>query len=339
MAFRTISPLHVGSFRYPNKPPGPSLLAVPVYAVCKLFDWMSLRAVTWAFRVTVVTIPSLVVAALIVLLALVEGVNAIVAPARAPSERDWVAAAAEVRKGFRPGDLIVASPAWADPLMRVQLGDLVPVSVAGRMDAARYGRIWEISQRGARAADTAGAKGAESSRHGALTVKRWEKQPATVTFDFLTEWRRASVSVVNADGTEVPCALGPHRWQCVRGVSLGPELLEIDATLRNGLGVEPVEGLTLVLEYENVPLADELVVATGLHNVWLRKSGDGKVKMRVLLAGHETGTLEATSASGWSLRRFDTSPILKTSVSCRFKITVDKAHARHFGFAAEARNP
>jgi hypothetical protein len=44
---------------YPNKPPGPSLLAVPVYAVCKLFGWKSLRAVTWAFRVTVVTIPSL----------------------------------------------------------------------------------------------------------------------------------------------------------------------------------------------------------------------------------------------------------------------------------------
>jgi hypothetical protein len=44
---------------YPNKPPGPSLLAVPVYAVCKLFKFTSLRAVTWAFRVIVVTIPSL----------------------------------------------------------------------------------------------------------------------------------------------------------------------------------------------------------------------------------------------------------------------------------------
>ena len=44
---------------YPNKPPGPSLLAMPAYAVCKLFKLTSLRAVTWAFRVTVVTIPSL----------------------------------------------------------------------------------------------------------------------------------------------------------------------------------------------------------------------------------------------------------------------------------------
>ena len=276
------------------------------------------------------------------LLALVETVNAIVAPSRAPSEKDWVAAAAKVRKGFRPGDLIVASPAWADPLMRAQLGDFVPVEVAGRMDAARYARIWEIAQRGARAADTAGARVAESSRHGALTVKRWEKRPAKVTFDFLSEWRRAGVSIVNADGTEVPCTLGSDRWQCVRGVSIGPEILEIDTTLRHGLGVEPVEGMTLVLEYKDVQLADELVVATGLHNVWLRKSGDGKVRMRVRLNGRELdelGAIEATSASGWSLRRFDTSQIPRTPVTWRFEITVDRAHGRHLGFAAEARNP
>ncbi len=45
--------------RYPNKAPGPSFLAVPVYALCKLFGATSLRSVTWAFRVTVVTIPAL----------------------------------------------------------------------------------------------------------------------------------------------------------------------------------------------------------------------------------------------------------------------------------------
>ena len=81
---------------------------------------------------------SVVVAALIALLALVETVNAIVAPALAPSEKDWVEAAAKVRAGFRPGDLIVAAPAWADPLMRAQLGDSVPVPVAAaRADFAK----------------------------------------------------------------------------------------------------------------------------------------------------------------------------------------------------------
>jgi len=273
------------------------------------------------------------------MLALVETVNAFVAPSWAPSKKDWAAAAAEVRAGFRPGDLIIASPAWADPLMRQELGDLVPMPVAGRMDSACYGRIWELSQRGARAADTAGARVAVSSRHGALTLKRWEKAAAKVTFDFVAEWRQASASVVNADGTEVPCTMGPNRWQCLGGASLGPELLEIDTTLRNGMGVEPVEGKTVVLEYKNVALARELVVATGLHNVWLRKSGDGKVRVRVLVDGHAMDTIEATSASGWSLDHLAISALQGQPATWRFEFTVDKANARHLGFAAEVRNP
>jgi hypothetical protein len=276
--------------------------------------------------------------ALVVLLAIVDTGNALVAPSRAPRERDWTEAAAKVRSGFHPGDLIVAAPAWADPVMRLELGDLVPQRVAGRMDAARYGRIWEIAQRGARAADTAGAVPVETARFGALTVKRWERAAATVTFDFLAEWRRASMTVVRGDGVLIPCTMGAERFQCV-GATLGPELLEIDTTLRNALSVEPVEGVILSLEYPAAILGHELAVAAGLHNVWLRKSGTGKVRLRVLADGRELGTLVATSDSGWDLRRFDTAALAGQAAKVRFEITVDRAHARHLGFAAEARSP
>ena len=282
---------------------------------------------------------SVVVATAIVLLALVESVNAFVAPLRAPTEKDWTAAAAKVRAGFRPGDLVVAAPAWADPLMRQQLGDLLPLPVAGRMDAARYGRIWEISQRGARATDTAGAKVAESFRQGALTVRRWEKAAATVTFDFLAEWHRAEVSVLTPEQVEVPCATTNERVQCLGGASVKPDLLEIDTTLRHGLAIEPVERTTLVLSYPETPLGRELAVACGLHSVWLRKLGDGKVHLRVLVDGRELGSVDATSASGWDERTFDTSALAGRTGKVRFEITVDKANARRLGFAAEARTP
>ena len=272
------------------------------------------------------------------LLALVEAGNTVVAPLRAPASKDWTAAAAKVRAEFRPGDLIVAAPAWADPLMRLKLGDLVPQTVAGRMDAARYGRVWEISERGARAADTAGASVAASERFGALTLRRWEKPAAQVSFDFLVEWRKASMAVVRPGGGETPCPLGADRFQCA-GAALGPELLEIDTSLRNGLAVDPIEGATLALEFADVPLGRELVVATGLHNVWLRKSGEGKVRLRVLAEDRELGTATATSASGWALSRFDTAAWAGQPAHVRFEITVDNAHARHVGFAAEARNP
>ena len=277
-------------------------------------------------------------AAAVVVLALVETVNAVVAPLRAPGESDWKSAAATVRAGFRPGDLIVAAPSWADPVMRQQLGDLVPLPVAGRMDAARYGRVWEISQRGARAAETAGGSLAQSSKHRALTVKLWERKAAQVTFDFLSEWRRAELSVVSPSG-DTPCAVGADRFVCMGGPSLKPELLEIDTTLRNGLALDPIERATVVMTYSSVPLGRELAVAGGLHNVWLRKAGDGKVRLRVLVDGHEVGTLDGTNQGGWALRHFDTSAWSGKTATVRFEITVDKAQSRHFGFAAEARNP
>jgi hypothetical protein len=281
---------------------------------------------------------SVIAAAAVVALALVESVNAVVAPLRAPEEGDWQWASATVRAGFHPGDLIVAAPAWADPVMRQQLGDLVPMAVAGRMDAARYERVWEISQRGARAAETTGGTLAQSSKHRVLTVKLWEKKAAQVTFDFLSEWRRAELSVVSPSG-DSPCAVGADRFVCMGGASLKPELLEIDTTLRNGLGLDPVERATVVLTYSAVPLGRELAVAGGLHNVWLRKAGDGKVHLRVLVDGREVGALDGTSQGGWALRHFDTSAWSGKTGTVRFEITVDKAQSRHFGFAAEARNP
>ena len=272
------------------------------------------------------------------LLALIETGNALVAPMRAPSDKDWFSAAAKVRAGFRAGDLIVAAPAWADPLMRLQLGDLVPLSVAGRMDSARFGRVWEISQRGARASDTDGAHVASASRHGALSVKLWERAPAVVSFDFLTEWQKASLSVATAGG-EQPCWAADNRFQCGDGTSLGPELLEIDTAPRNGLAVEPHERVTTILEYPSAMLGRELAVAAGLHNVWQRKSGDGIVRLRVLVDGRELGTVAAGSMTGWTVRRFATPELAGHEAKVRFEITVDKSHGRHFGFAAEARNP
>ena len=86
-------------------------------------------------------------------------------------------------------------------------------------------------------------------------------------------------------------------------------------------------------------LGRELAVAGGLHNVWLRKSGDGRVHLRVLVDGREVGALDGISQGGWALRRFDTSAWAGKTATVRFEITVDKAGSRHFGFAAEARNP
>src|SRR5437870_13517130 len=90
---------------------------------------------------------AIAVCAAFALLALVETGNALVAPHRVAADADWSAAAAEVRAGFQPGDLIVFAPAWTDQVGRFHLGDLIPPEMAARPDADRYQRIWELSIR------------------------------------------------------------------------------------------------------------------------------------------------------------------------------------------------
>jgi len=279
-------------------------------------------------------------AAGIVVLALVETGNALLAPLFAPTDRDWRALAATVRAGFRPGDLIVAAPAWADPILRLHLGDLIPIPVAGRLDAARFGRIWEISQRGGRALETQGSRVVQSRRHGALTLRRYERPAAQVSFDFVAEWSRASVSRVAAGGQVNPCFRAPDRFECPDppSQSLKPELLEIDTSPHFALTTALTGHATTVVEFDRVPLGRELAVGAGLHNVWLRKSGRGTVRLRVLVQGRELGRIEAGSFTGWTVRRFDTSALAGQSQSVRFEITVGDPNARTLGFAAEARS-
>ena len=274
-----------------------------------------------------------------VVLALVETANALLAPLGAPRDRDWRAAAAEVRAGFQPGDLIVAAPAWADPLLRMHLGDLIPIPVAGRLDAVRFGRIWEIAQRGARAPETAGSRAAQVSHHGELTLRRYQRPASRVSFDFVAGWNHAAVSRVAAGGQVGWCSRLPDRFECpnLPAQSLKPELLEIDTSPHFALATQPAGQSTTVVEFDRVPLGRELAVGAGLHNVWLRKAGKGTVSLRVIVQGRELGRIEAGSMTGWTLRKFDTSALAGQTVGVRFEITVDDPNSRTLGFAAEAR--
>jgi len=273
------------------------------------------------------------------LLALVETASAIVAPYRAPTDADWRAAAAAVRAGFRPGDLIVAAPAWADSILRVHLGDLIPVEVAGRMDDERFERVWEISQRGAKS--EAGREGtvAEERRFGALTVRRIQRPAVGVRYDFVARWGDALVSRRGPGTASVDCPRVADHFECpgVAHTSVRRQIVEVDTRLRMALLAPPASDGALVIEYLGVPLGRTLVVATGLHNVWSRKEAQGPVDLRVFVGGVEAGTFTTRNEDGWALHRFDTSARVGQIAPVRFEITSPSPRARQFALAAEAR--
>lgn len=282
---------------------------------------------------------SLAVVAAVALLAVVETVVAAVAPSRAPKDADWAAAEREVRAGFRPGDLVVTAPAWADPILRMHLGDFLPVPVAGRMDDARYGRVWEISQRGARAPEAERGAVALERRFGALTLRRVDRRAAIVTYDFVDRWAEARLGRTVLGRPEIACPRAGDRLQCpdIAFNYLRRQLVEVDTRLYDALLVQPVGGATVVVEYPAVTLGRELVIGTGLHNVWMRKAARGAVNLRLVVAGTPQAAITTDNETGWSLTRIDTAAYEGKVVPVRFEITSPAPYARHFSFAAEAR--
>jgi hypothetical protein len=281
----------------------------------------------------------LIVAAAIAVLAVVETANALVAPSRAVKDGDWEAAAREIRAGFVAGDLVVAAPAWADPIMRLHLGDLVPLPIAARFDDARFGRVWEIGQRGAHAPEAARGAVALERHFGALTLRRVDRAPALIVYDFLGRWTDARVSRLPRGRPAVDCPWSADRFQCpdVSFNFVRLQTVEVDTTVHRGLLAQPVGDATVVIDYPAVSVGRDLVVATGLHDVWMRKAGQGVVDLRVVIAGAPQPVIEATNDSGWQLTHVDTSAYAGRVVDVRFEITSPAPYQRHFVLAAEAR--
>ncbi|HMC93713.1 MAG TPA: hypothetical protein VKO16_02970, partial [Polyangia bacterium] len=115
------------------------------------------------------------------------------------------------------------------------------------------------------------------------------------------------------------------------------QIVEVDTTLRQALLAQPVAHAAVVIEFPAVPLGRVLVVATGLHDVWMRKAARGTVDLRVTVGGRVETLPTTTDDTGWARTRIDTAARAGQVVPVRFEITSPAPFARLFAFAAEAR--
>lgn len=249
----------------------------------------------------------------VALLALVETANALWAPHAVAKDADWQAAAAEVRAGFKPGDLIVFAPYWADQIGREHLGDLMPLDMVGRSDDARYGRIWEVSIRGDHAPEAHKLSPKSRTPHGKVTVALYEKPPAQVTWDSTSHFSDAHV----APGTHVE-----------------PRTLEIDYQPRRGLLAPLEQGKETVVEWSDVPLGSTLVGWAGLHDYYARKNADGPIDIEISVDGKSLIKQRVLNADNW--KRFE-APTQPGNHTVRVAISAPIASWRNAGFHLEAR--
>jgi hypothetical protein len=196
-----------------------------------------------------------------------------------------------------------------------------------------------VSQRGARAPEARNGSVALERRFGALTLRRVERPAAVVSYDFVEHLIDARFSRVMPGQLEIVCPWETDRFQCpqFQWNFVRAQTVEVDLALHRGLLAQPVGGAEVIIEYPAVPLGRELVVATGMHDVWSRKSANGEVDLRVVVAGTPQAAIKTTNDSGWQLTHIDSSAYAGRVVPVRFVITSAAPYQRQFVLAAEAR--
>ena len=229
----------------------------------------------------------------------------------APDAAAWRAAAAVVRAGFRAGDLIVFAPDWIDPVGRHQLGDLIPIGAAARMDAARYGRIWELAIRGAHSPDTAGLAPVVAEDRGGVAVRRYERAPAIVVGDVIER-----LATATSDGPRPTL-----------------ELTEVGFAPHRCLQISPVPGAAVRITFPRLPLGRELVGYAGIADVFTRRDVRSPGRLDVELDGKVIASVAPGVDDGWVRFTAATSP---GPADVTFIARAADAH-RRICFAAEAR--
>ena len=237
---------------------------------------------------------------LLVLVSLWETVAARRDATSVPDDAAWSAAEKVVRAEIRPGDLIVFAPAWVDPVGRLHFGDLIPVEMAARMDAARYGRIWELSIRGGEAPEVAGLRPVFDRDVDGIEVRRYERAPAVVLSDVFAK----------QPGVIAEVGFLPRR--CIQLVP------------------SPGHPQTLTLPMR---LGSKLVGYAGLADVFTRRDIRAPGTLAVSIAGREVAHVSPGVDDGWVRFEAATTP---GDADVTFTASAD-APQRLICFAAEAR--
>jgi hypothetical protein len=240
------------------------------------------------------------------------------AGAGVPDDEAWQRAADVVRLQWKPGDLIVFAPAWIDPVGRRVLGDLIPVEMAARMDAARYGSIWELTMRGARAPEADGAhEDFATDVEGGVSVRHLTREPAQVVTDFA-----AALSSARSTGA------------LARGPSL--ELAEVGFAPHRCIQVVPQAGGTVTITFEHATLGSSLVGYVGLADVFTRRDVREPGRLTVRVGDREVAKVTAGVDDGWVRFAATTTPG-PAPVTFTAEAVGPGARDRLICFAAEAR--
>lgn len=274
--------------------------------------------------------------------------------ARVPDDDAWREAAAFVRRKAGPSDRVVAAPAWADPLIRRELGDLMTLRAAAPPDDAGVERVWELGIRGA---TTRTDPPALEERLGPIHVRMWPIAAPTLVYDFVEHVPSAEVTFDAPEG-ERPCpwTRGPpdpgglergpmrpaDRFQCDPKrpwAWVGPTVLaDLDLAPRRCIWQHPIGERPIRTRFSDVPLGDEIVVSAGVDYQVARQRTHAPVTLRVFIDDRLAGELVHRDGDGWTSLAIDTADAVGRHANVRFETTTSNPSARLFCYAASTQS-
>lgn len=276
---------------------------------------------------------------------------------RAPSELEWDALVPAVRALRQPGDLVVVSPAWAEPLARARFEpEWMPLADVARADARSYRRALEVSLLGGRSEELARWPISETRSHAGFELRVHENpkpfSPVTRFVD-LVEQGRALVYV--EDGGQAPCPWNPRaernagglhghvafparRFECRRNSHYFVGVTVIDDQEykpRRCIWAHPPEKGVLVVRFSDVDVGPSLRGYAGLSYFLMRDGMGTPVKLEVSLDARSLGVHEQRDEWGFSGFEMPTHTGTRRAASLEFRISSASPKNRHFCFYAE----
>ncbi|HUS29518.1 MAG TPA: hypothetical protein VMZ53_13490 [Kofleriaceae bacterium] len=198
--------------------------------------------------------------------------------ASVPGDDAWDRAEKLVRAGYQPGDLIVFAPSWNDPVGRLHLGDLIPIDVAARMDASKFGRIWEVSIEGEHAPEVAGLRPVKTATVAGVTVNLYTREPAIVVSDL-----KSAMATMKVEGGGRPSL----------------ELAEVGFAPHECLQIVPAPNHPVRITFPQLQLGSKLVVGVGLADVFTRRDIRAPATLAIEIAGKQVAATSAGVDDGW----------------------------------------
>lgn len=243
---------------------------------------------------------------------------------RAPTKAQWDEVRSLVASWYKPGEVVVIAPEWAEPMARWSFGDaLMPTRDVARPDASGYREALEVATLGTRSPELATWKIVREAKRGSFTLRELSNPAAPVLTYVLADH-------IDPDGAEVRIVQGNNQTACsftttatVESGGLGgPPTFPASRFTCPGQGAQVFVGLTivedehfrphrciwsqppaagadLVTRFKDVPLGTHLLGHTGMRWVIVRDGVAAPVTIQVSVGGEVIGQVKHEGEGYW----------------------------------------